>query len=118
MTKKQIADTEPAVPKKPRAPRSSAKTAEKTAAKTVAKPVAKPVTHKHKKSAVPVAVTPVEEAPAVMAAPAAPAPAPVLSQPTTEEISRLAYSYWEARGYQGGSADEDWARAEWELRSR
>jgi len=36
----------------------------------------------------------------------------------TEEIARLAYSYWEARGCQGGSADEDWLRAEEELRAR
>ena len=36
--------------------------------------------------------------------------------PTYEEIAKLAYSYWEARGYQGGSPDEDWARAEQELR--
>jgi hypothetical protein len=34
-----------------------------------------------------------------------------------EEISRLAYSYWEARGYQGGSPEEDWLRAEMEFRS-
>jgi len=40
------------------------------------------------------------------------------SEPTREEIARLAFSYWEARGYQGGSADEDWLRAEQELRSR
>jgi hypothetical protein len=32
-----------------------------------------------------------------------------------EEISRRAYSYWEARGYQGGSSEEDWFRAEREL---
>jgi hypothetical protein len=33
-----------------------------------------------------------------------------------EEIGQLAYSYWEARGCQGGSPDEDWYRAEreWE----
>jgi hypothetical protein len=31
-------------------------------------------------------------------------------------ISRLAYSYWEARGYQGGSQDDDWLRAEREYR--
>lgn len=36
----------------------------------------------------------------------------------TEEIARLAYSYWEARGCQDGSADEDWFRAEKELRAR
>ncbi len=35
-----------------------------------------------------------------------------------DEIARLAYSYWEARGRQGGSADEDWLRAEQELRRR
>lgn len=38
--------------------------------------------------------------------------------PTYEEIAALAYSYWEARGCQGGSADEDWRRAEQELRAR
>ena len=36
--------------------------------------------------------------------------------PTYEAIAKLAYSYWEARGYQGGSAEEDWVRAEQELR--
>jgi hypothetical protein len=35
--------------------------------------------------------------------------------PQFEEIARLAYSYWEARGYQGGSSEEDWLRAEQEL---
>ncbi len=34
------------------------------------------------------------------------------------EIARLAYSYWEARGYQGGSSEEDWSRAQDELRLR
>lgn len=34
------------------------------------------------------------------------------------EISRLAYSYWEARGYPHGSSDEDWYRAETELLRR
>jgi len=29
-----------------------------------------------------------------------------------EAIAKLAYSYWEARGYQGGDAVEDWVRAE------
>lgn len=32
--------------------------------------------------------------------------------PTHEEIARLAYSYWEARGYQPNSAEADWLRAE------
>ena len=46
---------------------------------------------------------------ATAAAPAAPAP---------EQIAHLAYSYWEARGYQGGSPEEDWLRAEQELRAQ
>jgi hypothetical protein len=45
------------------------------------------------------------------------APAPPL-EIAYEEIARLAYSYWEARGSEEGSADEDWARAEEELRRR
>jgi DUF2934 family protein len=43
------------------------------------------------------------------------APVASLSQPTHEEIAVLAYSYWEARGYQGGTPEEDWLRAEAEL---
>ena len=38
--------------------------------------------------------------------------------PTHEEIERLAYSYWESRGKQGGSATDDWLRAERELKER
>ena len=38
--------------------------------------------------------------------------------PTNEEIAKLAFSYWEARGCQGGSPEEDWLRAEDELRNR
>ncbi len=36
---------------------------------------------------------------------------------TDAAIAELAYSYWEARGYQGGSPQEDWLRAEQELRN-
>jgi hypothetical protein len=35
-----------------------------------------------------------------------------------EAIARLAYSYWEQRGYQHGFAEEDWFRAEAEIRNR
>ena len=35
-----------------------------------------------------------------------------------EDIAILAYFYWEARGYQGGSPEEDWLRAEQELSLR
>jgi hypothetical protein len=34
---------------------------------------------------------------------------------THEAIASLAYSFWEARGRQGGSAEQDWLRAESEL---
>jgi hypothetical protein len=32
-----------------------------------------------------------------------------------EEVAKLAYSYWEARGHQDGFAEQDWLRAEREL---
>ena len=32
-----------------------------------------------------------------------------------EDIARLAYALWEARGCQGGSSEEDWLRAEEQL---
>ncbi|MGD0014561.1 MAG: DUF2934 domain-containing protein [Bryobacteraceae bacterium] len=35
-----------------------------------------------------------------------------------EEIALLAHSYWEARGRQGGSPEEDWFRAVEEVRRR
>ena len=37
---------------------------------------------------------------------------------STESVATLAFSYWEARGYQGGSPEDDWFRAESELRER
>ena len=53
---------------------------------------------------------------------AAPVAAPVTQTtpdaPSREEIASLAYSYWEARGYQGGSPEEDWLRAEHELAAK
>ena len=38
-------------------------------------------------------------------------------EPSQDEIAALAFSYWEARGCQGGSPEEDWLRAEQHLRS-
>jgi hypothetical protein len=35
-----------------------------------------------------------------------------------EEVARLAYSYWLARGCPEGSAEEDWLRAEGEVRQQ
>ncbi len=45
-------------------------------------------------------------------------PAAAQCEPTYDDISQQAYLYWEARGYQGGSPEEDWLRAEQELRAR
>jgi hypothetical protein len=36
--------------------------------------------------------------------------------PANEEIARLAYALWEARGGMSGSAEEDWLMAEAKLR--
>ncbi len=41
-----------------------------------------------------------------------------IDAPSHDEVAELAYSYWEARGGHGGSAWEDWFRAEQELKSR
>jgi hypothetical protein len=46
------------------------------------------------------------------------ATAAAAAAPAPEQIAHLAYSYWEARGYQGGSPEEDWLRAEQELRAQ
>jgi Protein of unknown function (DUF2934) len=37
--------------------------------------------------------------------------------PAHDEIARLAYALWEARGDGGGSAEEDWHNAERALRN-
>jgi hypothetical protein len=50
--------------------------------------------------------------------PAAPQSSAPLEISEREHIATLAYSYWEARGRQGGSPEEDWLRAEREFRSR
>ena len=63
---------------------------------------------KHKKTTI--AETPAQPAGVEVAAPVAGL--------THEEIARLAYSCWEAHGYQGGSPGEDWLRAVNELRGR
>jgi hypothetical protein len=58
------------------------------------------------------------QADAVPVAAVAPTIEAVPYQPTAQEIAALAYSYWEARGYQAGSPETDWFRAEAELRAR
>lgn len=47
-----------------------------------------------------------------------PAPEPKAAIPSHDVIARLAYSYWLERGDADGSAEEDWLRAERELREK
>jgi hypothetical protein len=44
--------------------------------------------------------------------------APVATMPSREEVERLARNYWAQRGYQDGYAEQDWFRAEQELRQK
>ena len=39
----------------------------------------------------------------------------IATAPSEEEVAKLAYSFWADRGYQGGSPEEDWLRAEQQL---
>jgi hypothetical protein len=55
-------------------------------------------------------VTPVASEPVALET----APAPIAA-PDNNQIAALAYSFWEARGYQGGSPEADWLRAEQQL---
>ena len=43
-------------------------------------------------------------------------PAIAIAEPSREAIAKLAYSFWVARGYQSGSEEQDWLRAELQLR--
>lgn len=45
-------------------------------------------------------------------------PAPEAQDVTHARISQLAYSYWIARGHAHGSPEEDWHRAERELKEK
>jgi hypothetical protein len=44
--------------------------------------------------------------------------APVATMPSREEIESLARNYWAQRGFQDGYAEQDWFRAEQELRQK
>jgi hypothetical protein len=46
--------------------------------------------------------------------------APVTMEPALDqaEVAQLAHSYWLERGGQGGSAEDDWHRAEQALKAR
>jgi hypothetical protein len=41
-----------------------------------------------------------------------------VAPPSREEIARLAEKYWRERGREDGQAEQDWLRAEQELRGR
>jgi len=66
-------------------------------------------------AAVPASKSPEEPEPKAVETPA-PSHAQTVSE--RDEIAKLAYSYWIARGSQGGSPEEDWRRAEKEFHSR
>jgi hypothetical protein len=57
------------------------------------------------------------ESPLFVSASAA-ATAPSVNGDPREEIARIAYGYWQARGCVGGDPIEDWVRAENEYRQR
>lgn len=44
--------------------------------------------------------------------------APKTTMPSREEIEKLAQKYWAQRGFQDGYAEQDWFRAEQELRQK
>jgi hypothetical protein len=43
---------------------------------------------------------------------------PVATMPSREEVEKLARDYWAQRGFQDGYAEQDWFRAEQELRHK
>jgi hypothetical protein len=49
--------------------------------------------------------------------PAAKKQTPAAPAPTREEIARLAEKFWAERGWPEGSPEQDWLRAEKELRT-
>ena len=93
------------MPKRTTQPEAAAP-AEPRKART-AKPRTSPGVHKHTAKKADAA----DEPQVMTEAAQAPAKEPV----SHERIALLAYSFWEARGCQGGCAEEDWLRAERQL---
>ena len=87
-------------------------TATKTAAAAAPARAAKPKTTAPRVRTVKHSKTVADESPVIAAEPAVP------QIDHHAAISRIAYGYWESRGYQGGSQEEDWLRAEQEYRKR
>lgn len=103
MPRTKKTETEALVPAEPIKRRTAA--APKTPATTA-------VNHKH---------TTKKPVPQTVDAAAPTAPAKVVTHAVThvvthEEVAQLAYSYWVARGCQGGSPQEDWFRAQQQLK--
>lgn len=94
------------------ATKKSTATPAKKATKTVTKPEVKAAPKAEAKAPSKKAVTP--------ASPAKPAASKAAEKrdPTHAEISHLAHQYWKERGHDHGSHDDDWTRAEKELKSR
>lgn len=90
---------------------TSAKPASKTAAKSTAKSPTQTAANSAAKAPAKKSASPAKSA--VSAPPAAEKKAP-----THEEISHLAHQYWKERGHHHGSHEDDWHRAEQDLKSR
>ena len=106
MAKRKIVEATEAIPV---AATTSVAEPKKSARKSPAKPKSATgnAAHKHHaKTSAEVSIdTPVE----------APQTAAAAVTITHEDVAKLAYSYWEARGRQDGFAEQDWLRAEREL---
>lgn len=109
MTRKKIADN-PKPSENAAAPAPAAKKARAPRASSTA------VTHKHKKAPMASAAAETANLPEIIAvAETTPALVQTFVSPSHDEIAARAWIYYESRGYQGGSAEEDWFRAEREL---
>ena len=56
-------------------------------------------------------------APKAAAKPRKPAASKTAPEPSREQIARLAEKYWAERGWPEGSPEQDWLRAEQELKA-
>jgi Protein of unknown function (DUF2934) len=92
------------------------KTVRKTAAGKPKSATSK-AAHKHhaNKSTEPILETPVFEPEPANEVPVAVSAIVPSRTASHDAIARLAYSYWESRGYQSGDPQQDWLRAEREL---
>jgi len=90
------------------------RTAKKSAAETATPAPAEPVA-RHRKAAPAKKKVQPEVAAANVTVQEVPVPEQAPISITQEDVARLAFSYFEQRGYQGGSPEGDWLRAEEEL---